>query len=78
MNLGNFDIVFCTYFENKKEFIYSNETYKEYVIFCVESGSFSYGYSPNEIKYTAKAKMLFYVAQIGQFTEKQYHRLIFV
>ena len=56
MNLCDFDIVFCTYFENKKEFIYSNETYKEYVIFCVESGSFSYGYSPQEIsKYTAKS-----------------------
>ena len=56
MNSGDFDIVFCTYFENKKEFIYSNETYKEYVIFCVEGGSFSYGYSPDEIfKYTAKS-----------------------
>ena len=56
MNSGDFDIVFCTYFENKKEFIYSKETYKEYVIFCVESGSFSYGYSPDEIfKYTAKS-----------------------
>ena len=56
MNLCDFDIVFCTYFDNKKEFIYSNETYKEYVIFCVESGSFSYGYSPHEIsKYTAKS-----------------------
>lgn len=56
MNSSDFDIVFCTYFENKKEFIYNNETYTEYVIFCVESGSFSYGYSPNEIsKYTAKS-----------------------
>ena len=42
MDISDFEIVFCTYFENKKEFIYDRETYEEYVIFCVENGSFSY------------------------------------
>lgn len=56
MNLTDFDIVFCTYFDNKKEFIYRNEAYEEYVLFCVENGSFNYGYSSEEIcKYTAKS-----------------------
>lgn len=56
LSVTDFEIVFCTYFKNKKEFIYSHETYREYVMFCVESGSFSYGYSPLEKeKYVAKS-----------------------
>ncbi|MEE1239532.1 MAG: AraC family transcriptional regulator [Acutalibacteraceae bacterium] len=56
MTIADFNVVFCTYFENKKEFIYNYETYKEYVLFCVESGSFSYGYSPDEAdRYVAKS-----------------------
>ena len=56
MDISDFEIVFCTYFENKKEFIYDRETYEEYVIFCVENGSFSYGYSSDEAsKYTVKS-----------------------
>lgn len=56
LNFSDFEIVFCTYFENKKEFIYDNESYREYVIFCVLSGSFNYGYSPDEIcRYIAKS-----------------------
>lgn len=56
MNFPDFEIVFCTFFKDKKEFIYDNETYEEYVIFCVESGSFYYGFAPDEkCKYTAKS-----------------------
>ncbi len=35
-------ITFCTFFEERTQFIYSEETYTAPTLFCVESGSFDY------------------------------------
>ena len=37
-----FTVTFCTYFNSKPKFTYKNETYRDTVIFCVYTGSFSY------------------------------------
>ena len=35
-------ITFCTFFEDREQFVYGEETYSEPTLFCVESGSFDY------------------------------------
>ena len=40
--LSNIQLTFCTYFKSIKRFIYEQETYEDYVAFCVKQGSFSY------------------------------------
>ena len=43
MDFTRFHVTFCTYFNYKEEFIYPYETYPEYVLFCVNEGTFAYG-----------------------------------
>ena len=38
----NIELTFCTYFKSIKRFVYEQETYEDYVAFCVKQGSFSY------------------------------------
>ena len=38
----NIQLTFCTYFKRIERFVYSQETYEEYVAFCVKQGAFSY------------------------------------
>ena len=40
--LPNIQLTFCTYFKSIKRFVYNQETYEDYVAFCVKQGSFSY------------------------------------
>ena len=40
--LSNIQLTFCTYFKKIERFVYEQETYEEYVAFCVKRGSFSY------------------------------------
>lgn len=40
--LSNIQLTFCTYFKSIKRFVYEQETYEDYVAFCVKQGSFSY------------------------------------
>lgn len=41
-------IEFCTFFEDRKQFQYGEETYSSLTLFCVESGSFSYSVGDGE------------------------------
>ena len=40
--IANIQLTFCTYFKNITRFVYKQETYEDYVAFCVKRGSFSY------------------------------------
>lgn len=40
--LSSVELTFCTYFKSIKRFVYEQETYEEYVAFCVKQGSFIY------------------------------------
>ena len=44
-------IEFCTFFEDRKQFQYGEETYSSLTLFCVEGGSFFYSIGDGE-KYT--------------------------
>ena len=44
-------IEFCTFFEDRKQFQYGEETYSQLTLFCVESGSFEYWMGDGE-RYT--------------------------
>lgn len=51
-------LLFCTYFKKIEQFRYAQETYGEYVMFCVRQGAFSYQIGENKEEILSEGELV--------------------